>query len=169
MGWSTSLNPDPPTITYSFITYIPFISIVYICVHDSHKYSYKLPLLNYYYLYLTSIIYIYIHIVIYIYHISMMVSTPFPPGHLRRLPGRGLRGHWLRGRRRVRQPWDVARQGQGDADGELLRGWEKWEMNRLWMVDMTISIYIYIYDWECWDIPFPSIFLWDMGIWKWWI
>ena len=71
MGWSTSLNPDPPTITYSFITYIPFISIVYICVHDSHKYSYKLPLLNYYYLYLTSIIYIYIYILLYIYTIYL--------------------------------------------------------------------------------------------------
>ena len=92
MGWSTSLNPDPPTITYSFITYITFISIVYICVHDSHKYSYKLPLLNYYYLYLTSIIYIYIYTYCYIYipyiydGFNSFPTRPSPPPPWARAP-----------------------------------------------------------------------------------
>ena len=80
----------------------------------------------------------------------MMVSTPFPPGHLRRFPGRGLRRHWLRGRRRVRQPWDVARQGQGDADGELLEGMGKMGCEQAMNGGydyIYIYLYIYIYVW----------------------
>ena len=198
MGWSTILNLDSPTITYSLITFIPFISIVYLCVHDSHKYSYKLPLLNYYYLYHTSIIYIYIYIIfisykllfiyIYIYTIylwwfQLLSRQAISAASL----GAGSVGTGSAGGAESASPETSPGKAKETRTGSCWGGWEKWDVTRLWMVDVNLYIYIYIYisiyisiyiyiylyiyiaiyiyEWECWDIPFRSSIFFD-GIWE---